>query len=120
MLRISKPGQQAQPKKPVASAPTQKPAVSGPTQKPVGGKPEVATQSKDETVPKEGSHDTVTPEDDPGDNPLAAALRAKRRDLKPTEVSWWSGVFESINVHTLHYHCLVAIPTLQNEKSIST
>ena len=36
--------------------------------------------------PVEQNADSATPQADPEENPLLAALQAKRRDLKPTEV----------------------------------
>lgn len=91
-------GAQSKPGKPGAT-----PTTTTSTSKPVSeGKPSIQsstpgeTKSADSTTvqtdPKDSplgeteSAHSATPQADPKENPLAAALQAKRRDLKPTEV----------------------------------
>lgn len=47
-----------------------------------------STSSTEKNSTPQTTHEEVTPSpsQDPSDNPLLAALQAKRRDLKPTEV----------------------------------
>ena len=79
MLKISKPGE-SETKKPTRAPPI-KPSEAPPTKAP----PKV--QAQQDGQKEKVAHDIPSPEVNPDDSPLAAELKAKRRGLKPTEVS---------------------------------